>query len=140
MSTNKAPVETVGVVVLGAKKVLLVRHSEKADHLTDVYGLPAGRIEEGESSRMAAARELHEETGLVTEAENLTEIRKQWNARIKRKGGTEVMHFTVFKCTSYSGALRRSREGTPEWVELGSLSGYELLPNVEEAIREAELL
>ncbi len=40
----------------------------------DKYDLPAGKIEENESSKKAAARELLERTGFAIEEDNLQEI------------------------------------------------------------------
>jgi len=68
------PIKTVGVILFRDDQVLLVCHGEKASHKNGVYGLPAGRIEEGENSKQAAVRELREESDLITEERFLLKV------------------------------------------------------------------
>ena len=57
--------ETSVVLIMNAdRKVLLVRQ----DYGHRFFGLPGGKVEEGESPEAAAIRELFEETGLRTDA------------------------------------------------------------------------
>lgn len=73
-------IPTVGVLVYRNDEVLLVCHGESAGHLTGVYGLPAGRLGEGESEIEAAVRELEEESGLMTSPERLEPLPKLYTA------------------------------------------------------------
>ena len=135
---HQTPIPTVGLVVLKDNEVLLVRHSDKAEHLTNTYGLPSGRIEAGETPKIAAKRELFEETGLVTSADSLIELPEQYTAEIMRKDGTMVLFsWTVFLCRGYSGELVTSSETYPEWLKISEVGKYNLLPNVEKAIEQA---
>jgi len=133
-------IPTVGVVVFNKeKKVLLVRHTKAAGSLTGIYGLPAGRLEEGESEKHAAARELSEESGIKTQEEELIEFPNVVPvAKIKRKDGS-VVRFSIkpYICKSYTGELKNSEEGVPEWVGIMELSEYILLENVETIINNA---
>lgn len=130
------PIETVGAVVLRDTKVLLVRHEAGAEQRTHVYGLPAGRVEEGESLEEAVKRELLEETGL--HAVSLLTLPTDYNAHIERKDGTQRhFHMVVFLVREYGGDLKANVETTPLWVERDTLSSLELLPNVVTAIKEA---
>ena len=82
------PIPTVAVLIINDGKVLLVKHTEKAGHLTGTYGLPSGRIDENEAEGKAAVRELLEETGLRTKEDNLIEFPKNFYvADLERKGG-----------------------------------------------------
>ena len=56
------PTFGVNVAVLGAGRVLLTRRED-----FDVWCLPGGHVEPGESAEAAAVREVREETGLVVE-------------------------------------------------------------------------
>ena len=77
----------------GAGEVALIRqHGSKA------WSLPKGHLEEGESARQAAVREVREETGLeVGGAEPLGEIRYVFSWR-DRKGGPLTR---IFKRVEY---------------------------------------
>lgn len=133
-------VPTVGVIVFNDKKqVLLVRHTKAAGNLTGMYGLPAGRLEEGESEKTAALRELLEESGLLAKEEDLIEFPNDIPiANIKRKDGTVAkFSITPFIAKNYLGDLKKSEEGEPEWVDVLELSEYMLLPNVETIINNA---
>jgi 8-oxo-dGTP pyrophosphatase MutT (NUDIX family) len=115
-------------------KILLVKHGEEAEHLTGVYGIPGGRPSQGESIINTAARELFEETGLRASKKDLREFpNNEYTADIKRKNGVKRMTMTVFICTKFQGELKSSGESVPEWVEIGKLDRYNLVPNVKKA-------
>lgn len=130
------PVATVGILIIKEDKVLLVKHTQKAENSTNVYGLPAGRIEQGETEKQAAARELKEETGLETNKESLIELPTVYKAVIKRTDGEVLMTYKVFKCNLFDGEVVNSLETSPEWVELSRIKELNLLPNVDKAINE----
>jgi ADP-ribose pyrophosphatase YjhB (NUDIX family) len=56
------------------KFVVLLRRPEKPDG--DTWGLPAGKVEEGESDKSAVLRELHEETGYDANLKELQYTRR----------------------------------------------------------------
>lgn len=129
---------TVAAVAFQENRVLLVKHGEKAHHLTGVYGLPGGRLDSGENLLDGAAREFEEETGLTPEKDSMIKIPVVYEADILRKSG-EILKtsWNVFIVKQYSGNLVRSDETEPEWVGVENVSLLNILPNTEEAIREA---
>jgi 8-oxo-dGTP pyrophosphatase MutT (NUDIX family) len=136
-------IPTVGVVAIADDKVLLVRHKEGAGHITGVYGLPSGRINDDESEQQAAAREFHEETGLYAKDIDFREFENNYfTADILRKDGTVKRYgWKVFKVKNFFGELRSSDETTPEWISLKDLNKIDakkmLLPNTVKAVAGA---
>lgn len=134
-------IPTVGVLIFKANKVLLVKHGEKAGHITGSYGLPAGRIELGETDQEAAVRELQEETGLLTTTADLEKLQLAIPsvAAIPRKDGTvKLFSFTGFFCRRFTGELKNSGETLPEWVAFTNVGNLNLLPNVAQVIEEGK--
>ena len=134
MDNNIIP--TVALLVFKDEQVLLVRHGAAAEHLTGEYGFPAGRVNKGESEKEAARRELKEETGLDTDLGNLILLPKEWQAEIEMKDGAGRFSMKVFMSDRFFGQLSGGSEAVPEWVNIGDLKKYTLLPNVENAIKE----
>jgi ADP-ribose pyrophosphatase YjhB (NUDIX family) len=134
------PEPTVGVLIIKDNKVLLVKHTSKANHLTNKYGLPAGHLQRSETEKMAAIRELAQETGLETTISALIELPTTHKASITTKIGTKTLTYKVFKCISYKGKLKDSEETSPEWISLSQLSKINLLPNVEAIVYEGQFL
>ncbi|MDP2705621.1 MAG: NUDIX domain-containing protein [bacterium] len=127
-------VQTVGVVVLKDKEVLLVENGSKSSHINGTYGLPAGKVDFGETHKQAAVRELQEETGLVTREDFLVPL-KIFEATITQKSGPVHFIWHTFLCTSYSGTPNVTEETIPRWVSLEELKNIKnLLPNVEAAV------
>ena len=129
-------IPTVGVLTFSNNQVLLVSHTQKADHLNDSKGLPGGRLNEDESEIEAAIKELEEETGYIALAQDLIELPQTYSAKIPRKGGVKNFSLKVFLCLKYSGDLRPSDETIPLWIDLSQLNNLNLLPNTYEAINQ----
>lgn len=131
------PIPSVGVLIIENGKVLLVREEEGSSHLTGVYGVPAGRFEEGEDARHAAARELNEETGLSCLPEDLVAMPGKYTATIPRKDGTiKTFMKTLFLCRKYSGEISPQKDTTPFWIEIDRIEGLDLLPNVDKMVKD----
>jgi 8-oxo-dGTP diphosphatase len=62
----KAPQVAVGAIVIKDEKILLVKRN-KAPH-KDLWAIPGGSVELGETLQQAAEREIREETGLIIKA------------------------------------------------------------------------
>jgi len=130
------PIPTVGVLIFNGDKVLLVCHKKEAEHISDTFGLPAGRVQEGETEKGAARRELGEEAGLTFLEKDLIELPTVYTGPIERKNGVQVFSYKIFLGSFYSGILRESEESKPEWVALSDLNKYNLLPNIEKIVEE----
>ena len=136
-------IPTVGIVAVRDGKILLVRHEEGGGHVVGTYGLPAGRLEEGEAEQEAAAREFEEETGLVSKIEDFKGFEDNYFiADVPRKDGSIVkMGWRVFKISNFTGQLKPSSDTTPIWFTHEQIEQFEsdriLAPNVLNAINAA---
>jgi 8-oxo-dGTP diphosphatase len=126
-------IPTVGVIVIQGDQVLLVKHGKKASHVTDVYGWPGGRIDDGERLTQAAIRELEEETGLVATEEDLhpTDFKLEPVTIQRKNGQMQMFSADLFTCSHYKGTLRETDETIPEWIAIDQLDNLTLLPNVK---------
>jgi len=131
-------IATAGVVIIDGDRVLLIEHGEGAGHITGAWGIPAGEIDDGETARTAAARELLEETGLRVDAHALVELPTLWEARIARKTGSAQFSLRAFATDHYEGELVSSDEGSPTWIPLDEVAGLQpLLGNTADIVEEA---
>lgn len=133
-------IATAGVLIFKNNQVLLVRHTDKARHLTGSYGLPAGRLEPGEKAIQAAIRELAEETGLITTESDLEELPLHIpHVDIKRKDGTtQRFSITVFLCRKYSGKIVETEETIPEWIGVKTIDKLALIGHTKEMVTEGK--
>ncbi|MEQ7125692.1 NUDIX domain-containing protein [Actinopolymorpha sp. B11F2] len=86
-----------GYSVLDADdKVLLLKTTESTDPIVGtVWELPGGGIEAGGGWADAAGRELHDETGLTTDATHLSEPAWQRTATYRYRGHRRLQHERV---------------------------------------------
>lgn len=88
-----------------------------------LYNGPGGKVEEGETPKEAAIREVEEETCVKTE-------------KLERAGELEFyfgeepfMHVYVFKTTYYSGKPQETEEAQPEWFETNNIPLENMWPD-----------
>jgi ADP-ribose pyrophosphatase YjhB (NUDIX family) len=127
-------IKSAWVLIIKGKKVLLVRHWEKAWHKTWYYWIPAGRFEEWETSIQCATRELQEETGLVWDEDSFVKFPELFIAEIDRKDWKKTFSLEVFLCKKYSWDIKAWEENIPEWINLSKVSELLLLPNMDKVI------
>ena len=131
--------EGAGVIIFRGNQVLLVKSGPQADHISEVYGFPAGTIQQGETIKTTAVRELLEETGLSATVNDLQEFPNNYfEAEIQFKSGKKLGTITLFICNHYSGEIKANEETTPEWHRLDEIQNLNLLPNVALAINNAQ--
>ncbi|MFE1664444.1 8-oxo-dGTP diphosphatase [Microbacterium sp. P02] len=75
-----------------------------------------GKVEEGETIREGAVREMHEETGLHIEASDLEPVGVLEYLFPAQPSWSQRSH--VFTCTTWSGEPRETDEIVPRWFTL----------------------
>ena len=137
MKENNVFIKTSAVVAFQKNKVLLIKSSKNSGHLTGMYSLPAGRLENNETYVQAGVREFEEESGLKTEEKYLVKLPTFYKAELKRKSGSRKFCGWAFYCKKYWGELKASDEGEPQWIDVSKIKELKLQVNVEKMINEA---
>jgi 8-oxo-dGTP diphosphatase len=111
-----------GKVGDGASGVEVLICQRKADQPMSLkWEFPGGKIEAGESSEDALARELEEELGIkAVIGRRVARIRHKY-----RNGGTIDLQF--FVVTEFDGALENRIFNDVRWAPLTELPGYDFL-------------
>lgn len=87
-------------------RILLVKSAE-----ADVWGLPAGAIDPGETPEAAVVREVFEETNLRVEPLKIAGVFGGKDFRYRYPNGDAVEYFiVVFECAVIGGTIK-SRDG-----------------------------
>ena len=119
-----SPLLGVSVAVWREEKVLLVKRGRPP--LLGLWSLPGGLVELGETLAEAAAREIHEETGIV--ADGFSAIDRA-EIIIRDDRGRVDRHYVliVFAATYRSGAALAAHDAAEvRWVNATDLAGLEL--------------
>ena len=116
-------------------KVLLV---ERAKPPKGMWAFPGGHVELGETLEAAAARELHEETGLMADFHGLLGL---YDVIRRDQSGLVTIHYVIacYLGTARPGeAVAASDAAAAEWAEPGNLGRYMLAPNIADAVARAQ--
>ena len=129
------PIVGVGVVILDADKVLLIKRGKPPRAGT--WSLPGGAQESGETLKEAAIREIYEETNLKVEIIGLIDIVD--SIRRDKKGDAEY-HYTLidFAARVTGGALRAGDDAIDtRWFTLQEIKKLEIWSETKRIIRMA---
>lgn len=128
-------ISSAGVLIFEENKVLLVRHTNDAEHMVGYYGIPAGKLIEGQDAELGAIQKLHQETGL-TPLGHLILLPVEYAAEIPMKDGVKRFSMHVFLAQAYTGSLTTSPATIPEWVDVAHLEKKLLLPNIARIVQD----
>lgn len=132
------PICGVGVVCLKDDQVLLIKRSKPP--ITWEWSIPGGGQELGETTREAALRELHEETGIEARLIGLIDVidtvREDDDGKVR-------FHYTLvdFAAVWVAGEpVAGDDAADARWVRLAEIEDHGLWSETVRVIREAERL
>ena len=103
---------------------VVVTKYKKGNKKEGYYDIPGGKIEEGETPKQTAIREMKEETGI--EIQNL-----KYTGSMTREYPDRMFIFDTFISKEYEGEPQEFEENTSEWIDIDELLKKEkILSNI----------
>lgn len=110
---EKVERRAVRVYVIENNKVVAIKYKE-GNRKSGYYDIPGGKIEQGESSKQTAIREVKEETGLdISKLKNKGIMTLEYPDRI--------YYFDILFTNKYKGETQEFEENTSEWIDINEL-------------------
>lgn len=108
-------------------RLLMIRRADN-----DLYSIPGGQVEPGETLTQAAVREVKEETGIDIEVTGLIGIYSNPNHVIAYDDGEVRQEFSIcFRSRPVHGEPRTSSESKEvRWVHLANLDHMNIHPSI----------
>lgn len=104
-------------------KIVVTRY-KSGNKKEGYYDIPGGKIEEGETSKQTAIREMKEETGINVE-------NPIFKGKMIIEYPNRIFDFNVFVCNECEGEPQEYDENTSEWIEINELLQKEkILSNI----------
>ncbi|WET81291.1 NUDIX domain-containing protein [Amycolatopsis sp. QT-25] len=115
-------------------RILMIRRTDN-----DLYSIPGGQLELGETLAQAAVREVREETGIECEVTGVVGLYSNPNHVIAYDDGEVRQEFSIcFRANAISGSLQTSKESREViWVESGSVGKLNIHDSIRLRIRHA---
>jgi ADP-ribose pyrophosphatase len=130
----EVPQVAVGAIVLKDGRVLLVRRGQPPSE--DLWAIPGGRVELGETLQTAAEREIEEETGLIVSA---GEPVYTFDVIVSDEAGRVRFHYVIVDLLAeyVSGTLRPGDDAREaRWVSPDELEELPVNQSTLQALQE----
>lgn len=123
---NSIAIAVSAFVLDGNNELLMIRRTDN-----DLYSIPGGQLELGETLTQAAIREIHEETGITIAVTGLIGIYSNPNHVLAYNDGEVRQEFSIcFRATPTSGRLHTSKESSEAlWVAQAHLPKLNIHPS-----------
>lgn len=131
-------IEGVTTVVYNRRleKFLIVRRSEDKNYYPGIWQFPGGVLEDGETIREGALRELEEETGIYS-----TEVKEKGEYKWTSPYDGSQMKSHVFLVEVEEKEVQLSREHVEhQWVELSELEDFETFEFIHKDLEAVDVL
>ena len=137
MTISPMPTPAASGTIVENGSILLVKRGREPNK--DLWSLPGGCIELGETARQAAAREILEETSLVVEVGEVADVHD-----VVAKDDCEIkFHYVIvnFYARTVSGDLKAASDAADaRWVPLQEVRGYPTTPGLTDRLVSMGLL
>jgi len=127
------PIPVVVGALVKENKILLIKRVKPP--FENIWSMPAGKVEYGESIDQAVARELKEETGLDVTFQN---VQATVNEHVFENNSLFI-HTVMFLCNILSNGFdaKNNGEGELRWFDLPTLESHkaQIIPSDYEMIK-----
>ncbi len=108
-------------------RILMIRRTDN-----DLYAIPGGQLELGETLAQAAVREVREETGIECEVTGVIGLYSNPNHVIAYDDGEVRQEFSIcFRATPVAGKLATSEESREAlWVRVANVGDLNIHPSI----------
>jgi ADP-ribose pyrophosphatase YjhB (NUDIX family) len=133
-SANSIKIAVSAFVQDGQGRVLMIRRTDN-----DLYAIPGGGLETGETVTQAVEREVREETGIIVQVRSLVGVFSNPEHVIAFDDGEVRQEFSIcFRADPLGGELRTSSESKEvDWVEPHRLPNLNIHPSIRLRIERA---
>lgn len=116
-------------IILNQNNQVLISQRQNSQHLTGYWEFPGGKLQPGESFKLALRRELYEEIGIhLHTAEKILHFQHRYSDR--------QLSFEIFKVSSYAGEIKSKENQVLRWVSMNDL-GNMPFPDANRAMIDA---
>jgi len=120
-------------VIKKGDKILVLKRAEKEDCFKEMWDIPGGRMEFGETPDQALRREVLEETGLAI---RIIKPVRMWTF-FKNNKSIQVVGITSL-CEYESGEVKLSEEHVDfKWIRPEEISGYNTHEGIKKDVKTA---
>lgn len=136
---NSIAVAASAFVVDDNGRILMIRRTDN-----NMYSLPGGQLELGETLTETARREVREETGIDIEITGLVGIYSNPNHVVEYDDGEVRQEFSIcFRARPLGGIPRGSSESSEAlWIDAGRIKSLDIHPStklrIDQGFRQSE--
>ena len=127
------PVAAVGVLIQDKDKVLLIKRGTEPGK--DLWSIPGGMIELGETAREAGKREVEEETGLKVKLDHVIDV---FDRIFLDNNGVVESHYVIMDFLGHpvGGVVKPTKEAKAyKWVRIKEADRFPTSEDIKRMIR-----